>query len=119
MELELQNQVAVVLGAASGIGLAIAKAFAQEGAATVLVDRDERVRDMSATFPTGRSQAYVADVTDYQRMNVHNIVNKIDNFADNFYSAALMWLLRTRDPPSSSSRSRRSWPMRSLPLGKR
>src|SRR5437870_3413840 len=61
MNLHLQNHVAVVFGAASGIGLAIAKAFLEEGAKTVVVDRDERVRDVAAT-------GYVADVTDYARM---------------------------------------------------
>jgi NAD(P)-dependent dehydrogenase (short-subunit alcohol dehydrogenase family) len=68
MELQLQNQVAVVLGAASGIGLAIAKAFAQEGATAVLVDRDERVQAAAATFSPVRAKAHVADVTDYERM---------------------------------------------------
>ena len=61
MDLHLQNQVAVVFGAASGIGLAIAKAFTAEGAKTVVVDRDERVRNAAPT-------AYVADVTDLARI---------------------------------------------------
>jgi NAD(P)-dependent dehydrogenase (short-subunit alcohol dehydrogenase family) len=64
MDLQLQNDVAVVFGAASGIGHAIAKAFAAEGAKTVIVDRDERVHDVAATF---QATAYVADVTDYSR----------------------------------------------------
>lgn len=65
MDLKLQNHVAVVFGAASGIGLAIAKAFAAEGAKTVVVDRADRVHDVAATF---QAVAYVTDVTDYSRI---------------------------------------------------
>lgn len=71
MELQLRDQVAVIFGAASGIGLAIAEAFALEGAAVVLVDRDEQVRAAAAAIAkTGSvgAQAHVADVTDYGRM---------------------------------------------------
>src|SRR5436305_2082923 len=60
MELWLRGDAAVVFGAASGIGLAIARAFADEGAIVTLVDRDERVRQLG--------RAIVADVTDYARM---------------------------------------------------
>jgi NAD(P)-dependent dehydrogenase (short-subunit alcohol dehydrogenase family) len=38
MEISFENQVALVTGAASGIGLATAKAFAQAGAAVALAD---------------------------------------------------------------------------------
>ncbi|WNG43743.1 glucose 1-dehydrogenase [Archangium minus] len=38
MKISFENQVALVTGAASGIGLATAKAFAQAGAAVVLAD---------------------------------------------------------------------------------
>lgn len=67
MDLQLRDQVAVVFGAASGIGLAIAQAFCQEQAAVVLVDRDERVQEAARTAGKsgGRAVAYVADVTDY------------------------------------------------------
>jgi len=41
----LQNKVALVTGAAQGIGLACVEAFAREGARVVLADRDERGRD--------------------------------------------------------------------------
>ncbi len=40
--LRLDSKVAVVTGAASGIGRAIAQRFAQEGASVRLVDIDEK-----------------------------------------------------------------------------
>lgn len=43
MELELRGQPAVVVGAARGIGRAIAEAFAREGAPVALLDRDALV----------------------------------------------------------------------------
>ncbi len=57
MNLCLQGEVAVVIGAASGIGRAIATAFLQEGAFVVAVDKAETVLEGIV--------AYVADVTDY------------------------------------------------------
>jgi NAD(P)-dependent dehydrogenase (short-subunit alcohol dehydrogenase family) len=39
---DFKGQVALVTGAGSGIGLATARAFAQSGAAVVLVDNDEK-----------------------------------------------------------------------------
>lgn len=56
MDFQIRGDVAVVVGAAQGIGRAIADAFRAEGAAVVAVDRDAAVLDLD-----GR----VADVTDY------------------------------------------------------
>ncbi len=45
---DFQDHVAVVTGAASGIGLAVAQRFAEEGASVALWDRDEK-RGFDAT----------------------------------------------------------------------
>ena len=42
MNISFENKVALVTGAASGLGLATAKAFAESGASVVLADWNER-----------------------------------------------------------------------------
>ena len=63
MDLGLVDSVAVVFGAARGIGAAIARAFAAEGAQIVAVDRDPSVHDLGT--PTRSFVSLTADVTDY------------------------------------------------------
>ena len=53
----------VIFGAARGIGAAIAKAFAAEGAHVAAIDRDPSVHDLARSLP--QSLGLVADVTDY------------------------------------------------------
>lgn len=67
MDLQLTDQVAVVVGGASGIGWAIARAFAAEGAIVALGDRAAGVSDRAAELRSeGRkATAQVIDVTDY------------------------------------------------------
>jgi 2-hydroxycyclohexanecarboxyl-CoA dehydrogenase len=62
VNLGLAGQVAVVFGAARGIGAAIAKAFATEGAHVAAIDRDLSVYDLAQALP--QSLSLVADVTD-------------------------------------------------------
>jgi 2-hydroxycyclohexanecarboxyl-CoA dehydrogenase len=68
MQLDLKGQVAVVIGGASGIGLAIAKEFAREGCRVGIVDRsDETDRQAGEIAAAGKTTSIgvVADVTDY------------------------------------------------------
>jgi NAD(P)-dependent dehydrogenase (short-subunit alcohol dehydrogenase family) len=68
MNLGLTGQTAVVVGGARGIGHAVAVAFAAEGAAVALIDRDPAVsaaaQELAARFPVP-VLPLVADVTDY------------------------------------------------------
>ncbi len=51
MDLGLSGSVAVIFGAASGIGAAIARAFAAEGAQVAAVDRASSVLDLASQLP--------------------------------------------------------------------
>jgi rhamnose utilization protein RhaD (predicted bifunctional aldolase and dehydrogenase)/NAD(P)-dependent dehydrogenase (short-subunit alcohol dehydrogenase family) len=63
-EKALQRQVAVVTGAASGIGLATAKALARAGAEVALLDRDRSALDEAVMAVGGAARGMACDVTD-------------------------------------------------------
>jgi NAD(P)-dependent dehydrogenase (short-subunit alcohol dehydrogenase family) len=87
MDLQLTGQTAVVAGSAQGIGRAIARAFAAEGANVALLDRDEAVGATAkelAQEHRGRAHAVVADVTDFARVRqaageVRSALGRIDH----------------------------------------
>lgn len=53
MDLCLNNRLAVITGAAQGIGAAQAKAFAEEGASLLLIDRNEAVSEFAEILGGG------------------------------------------------------------------
>jgi 2-hydroxycyclohexanecarboxyl-CoA dehydrogenase len=68
VDLLLAGRTAVVVGAARGIGQAIAREFATEQAGVALLDRDEEVTRTAAQIGQSfgvTSRAIVADVTDF------------------------------------------------------
>jgi len=67
MDLELKDKIVLVTGGAKGIGAAIARVLAREGAVPVVVDRDDAAardleRDLAASG--ARVEIIVADLTD-------------------------------------------------------
>lgn len=69
----LREKIAVVTGAASGIGLALASAFSEQGARVAFVDIHEEVHEVAARFPN--ASAHRCDVS--QRDNVERVIAEI------------------------------------------
>src|ERR1043166_8338088 len=72
--MKLDGQVAIIVGGARGIGAAIARTFAAEGAAIVLVDLEKMKAEMDElareiTGQGGRTSVMVADVTNDRQVN--------------------------------------------------
>jgi NAD(P)-dependent dehydrogenase (short-subunit alcohol dehydrogenase family) len=65
MNLDLHNHDALVFGAASGIGRAIAQAFAAEGARVAMVDIDPQVREAAAAS-SGQVEPWICDAADFE-----------------------------------------------------
>jgi 2-hydroxycyclohexanecarboxyl-CoA dehydrogenase len=70
VDLGLSGQTAVVAGGARGIGRAIARAFAEEGANVAILDRDPEAEAAARELErlSVRAFALVADVTNYREM---------------------------------------------------
>jgi len=62
--MSLQSNAAVVTGAASGLGLAIARALVEQGARVALVDIDEAGLETAARSIDGETMTIAADTTD-------------------------------------------------------
>ena len=77
MDLGLAGNVVVIFGAARGIGLAITRGFAAEGAVIAAIDRDPSVHDLAGS--QGQVQSIVADVTDYTsvRQVAHDVERRL------------------------------------------
>ena len=77
MDIRFDKKVAVVTGAAGGIGLATARMFAESGAAVALVDKDEQVEERAKELENEGSQAIaiLCDVSD--EMQVKAAMEKV------------------------------------------
>jgi 3alpha(or 20beta)-hydroxysteroid dehydrogenase len=64
----LTGKVAVITGAASGIGRAASTLFAQEGAQVLAIDIEAAALEETARMSAGRAEPFVADVTDEDQM---------------------------------------------------
>ncbi len=63
MSMRLKDKVAIITGAAKGIGFATAKRFAQEGAKVMIADVNPEAVKTAVDLIPG-SEAYVMNVTD-------------------------------------------------------
>ena len=68
MQLSFAGQVAVVVGAASGIGKAAAERFRASGAIVVWIDLADDVQEVANHGEGARSLAFQGDATDHARM---------------------------------------------------
>lgn len=67
--LSLDGKVALVTGAAAGIGKCIAEAYLSQGARVVLVDRNPEVTDIAASLGGKNATGIVADLTRSDSLN--------------------------------------------------
>ena len=74
MTMRLEDKVAIITGAAKGIGFATAKRFAQEGAKVIIADMNPEAVKAATDLISG-SEAYLMNVTD--RASVEAAVDQI------------------------------------------
>ena len=102
-----EGKVAVITGGNSGIGLATARAFGQEGASVVITGRDEASLRQVEREIGGSVMALRADVSrlpeiDHAMHAIGERFKRIDALFANAGSASSF--LSTRSPRSSSTR---------------
>ncbi|EDB1625247.1 D-threitol dehydrogenase [Listeria monocytogenes] len=74
-DFNITDKVAVVTGAASGIGIAMAELFSEKGAYVVLLDIKEDVKDVAAKINPSRTLALQVDIT--KKENIEKVVAEI------------------------------------------
>ncbi|HDM9871270.1 TPA: D-threitol dehydrogenase [Listeria monocytogenes] len=74
-DFNITDKVAVVTGAASGIGKAMAALFSEKGAYVVLLDIKEDVKDVAAKINPSRTLALQVDIT--KKENIEKVVAEI------------------------------------------
>ncbi|EAH0684916.1 D-threitol dehydrogenase [Listeria monocytogenes] len=74
-DFNITDKVAVVTGAASGIGKAMAELFSEKGAYVVLLDIKEDVKDVASKINPSRTLALQVDIT--KKENIEKVVAEI------------------------------------------
>ena len=73
MDLGLKDNVAVVVGGGNGIGLAIARAFAAEGASVAILDLDQRTPSVASEIAARTKASLIGilcDITDFDSVRM-------------------------------------------------
>jgi NAD(P)-dependent dehydrogenase (short-subunit alcohol dehydrogenase family) len=95
MQLHLGDHVAVVIGGASGIGLAIAKEFAREGCRVGIIDKSDQTDTQARSASEGPGSGTIigirADVTDYAAVQLaaKRIEESLDRATHVVYAAGM------------------------------
>ncbi|HAM1972725.1 TPA: D-threitol dehydrogenase [Listeria monocytogenes] len=100
-DFNITDKVAVVTGAASGIGKAMAELFSEKGAYVVLLDIKEDVKDVAAKINPSRTLALQVDITKKENnekvvAEIKKVYPKIDILAN---SAGVALLEKAEDLP--------------------
>ncbi|WP_271001023.1 SDR family oxidoreductase [Listeria seeligeri] len=100
-DFNITDKVAVVTGAASGIGKAMAELFSEKGAYVVLLDIKEEVKDIATKINPSRTLALQVDITKKENIEktvaeIKKVYPKIDILAN---SAGVALLEKAEDLP--------------------
>ena len=91
--MDMNDKVVIITGAAQGIGLACAEAFAKSGAISILIDVKDAARRAQDIVEAGyKAESYLCDVSDSKSVKetIHKITQKygrIDAAVNNAVSA--------------------------------
>lgn len=92
MTFNLENKLALITGAASGIGLATSHLFASQGADLALVDISPKISDVSielqAKYPNRKITGHVCDLT--LSSQVDKLLNDIKQHHSKYYCPTVL-----------------------------